>query len=128
MSAYLFVSTHFLYTLYSVVNEHFARLPGELQVSHRKLIGFAHRLKMSPRFPKGSPGFSRRKADKSVVGLDGLEPSTSRLSGARSNHLSYRPFSLMVIRFESTRFRLFCALIACRSPVSSSSGEGVEFK
>ena len=26
-----------------------------------------------------------------VVGLDGLEPSTSRLSGARSNHLSYRP-------------------------------------
>ena len=28
-----------------------------------------------------------------LVGLDGLEPSTSRLSGARSNHLSYRPFS-----------------------------------
>ena len=27
-----------------------------------------------------------------VVGLDGLEPSTSRLSGVRSNHLSYRPF------------------------------------
>ena len=26
------------------------------------------------------------------VGLDGLEPSTSRLSGARSNHLSYRPW------------------------------------
>ena len=27
------------------------------------------------------------------IGLDGFEPSTSRLSGARSNHLSYRPFS-----------------------------------
>ena len=26
-----------------------------------------------------------------VVGLDGLEPSTSPLSGVRSNHLSYRP-------------------------------------
>ena len=26
-----------------------------------------------------------------MVGLDGLEPSTSRLSGARSSHLSYRP-------------------------------------
>ena len=26
-----------------------------------------------------------------AIGLDGLEPSTSRLSGARSNHLSYRP-------------------------------------
>ena len=27
-----------------------------------------------------------------MVGLDGLEPSTSRLSGVRSNHLSYKPF------------------------------------
>ena len=26
------------------------------------------------------------------VGLDGLEPSTSSLSGMRSNRLSYRPF------------------------------------
>ena len=26
-----------------------------------------------------------------LVGLDGLEPSTSRLSGARSSHLSYKP-------------------------------------
>ena len=26
-----------------------------------------------------------------MVGLNGLEPSTSRLSGARSNQLSYRP-------------------------------------
>ena len=29
-----------------------------------------------------------------LVGLDGLEPSTSRLSGARSNHLSYKPLLL----------------------------------
>ena len=34
-----------------------------------------------------------------LVGLDGLEPSTSRLSGARSSHLSYKPFSL--IGFDS---------------------------
>ena len=26
-----------------------------------------------------------------VVGLSGLEPPTSRLSGVRSNHLSYKP-------------------------------------
>ena len=31
-----------------------------------------------------------------MVGLDGLEPSTSRLSGVRSNHLSYRPLFLVV--------------------------------
>ena len=29
-----------------------------------------------------------------VVGSSGLEPPTSRLSGARSNHLSYEPVSL----------------------------------
>ena len=29
-----------------------------------------------------------------MVGIDGLEPSTSRLSGARSNHLSYTPMTL----------------------------------
>ena len=28
-----------------------------------------------------------------VVGLSGLEPPTSPLSGVRSNHLSYRPTS-----------------------------------
>ena len=26
-----------------------------------------------------------------MVGLEGVEPSTSRLSGVRSNHLSYKP-------------------------------------
>ena len=31
-----------------------------------------------------------------LVGLDGLEPSTSRLSGARSSHLSYRPLFALV--------------------------------
>jgi hypothetical protein len=31
-----------------------------------------------------------------MVGLSGIEPLTSRLSGARSNHLSYRPTMIMV--------------------------------
>ena len=40
-----------------------------------------------------------------LVGSNGLEPSTSRLSGARSNHLSYEP-----IQF----FRFFVPLIPTR--------------
>ena len=30
------------------------------------------------------------------MGLSGLEPPTSRLSGVRSNHLSYKPASVCV--------------------------------
>ena len=37
-----------------------------------------------------------------MVGLDGLEPSTSRLSGVRSNHLSYKPiFALALILYHN---------------------------
>ena len=31
------------------------------------------------------------------VGLGGVEPPTSRLSGVRSNHLSYKPFSELLL-------------------------------
>ena len=38
-------------------------------------------------------------AQKLLVGLGGLEPPTSPLSGARSNHLSYRPsFQLVAVQ------------------------------
>ena len=38
-------------------------------------------------------------------GLDGLEPSTSRLSGARSSHLSYRPVYSKAYSVRSTWWR-----------------------
>ena len=38
-----------------------------------------------------------------LVGLRGLEPPTSRLSGVRSNHLSYKP---MLVSASGRRFRL----------------------
>ena len=34
------------------------------------------------------------QAEPALVGSNGLEPSTSRLSGVRSNHLSYEPISV----------------------------------
>ena len=34
-----------------------------------------------------------------MVGLNGLEPSTSRLSGVRSNHLSYAPIFTLFAPF-----------------------------
>ena len=40
----------------------------------------------------------------SLVGSSGLEPPTSRLSGARSNHLSYEPvwfFSVYLVHLVS---------------------------
>ena len=35
-----------------------------------------------------------------LVGSSGLEPPTSRLSGARSNHLSYEPIVVEMNGFE----------------------------
>ena len=59
--------------LYSVFNEHF-------------LLG----------------SYPRKLRDSlSLVGTSGLEPPTSRLSGARSNHLSYAPLWLLVFSFPS---------------------------
>ena len=37
--------------------------------------------------------FERFCSPSNLVGPSGLEPPTSRLSGARSNHLSYEPIS-----------------------------------
>jgi hypothetical protein len=39
-------------------------------------------------------GATPRNLLKRMVGLGGLEPPTSPLSGARSSHLSYRPFEV----------------------------------
>ena len=41
---------------------------------------------------------SATKLNQKLVGLNGLEPSTSRLSGGRSNLLSYKP--IFLIRFQ----------------------------
>ena len=38
-----------------------------------------------------------------MVGRVGLEPTTSRLSGVRSNHLSYRPYSKWCLRHRPLR-------------------------
>ena len=38
-----------------------------------------------------------------MVGLGGLEPPTSRLSGVRSNHLSYKPMKFLATVVVSFR-------------------------
>ena len=37
-----------------------------------------------------------------MVGLSGLEPPTSPLSGVRSNHLSYKPARFLLLIFHQT--------------------------
>ena len=41
-----------------------------------------------------------------VVGLNGLEPTTSPLSGVRSNHLSYRPVFIECLNIIPTTYIL----------------------
>ena len=45
---------------------------------------------------------------KPLVGSSGLEPPTSRLSGVRSNHLSYEPMSAAELLASCLRPALFC--------------------
>ena len=45
-----------------------------------------------------------------MVGLGGLEPPTSPLSGARSSHLSYRPVAAREQLEEFTTCEAFCAI------------------
>ena len=54
----------------------------------------------------GKPSAVIQLRTRSVVGLGGLEPPTSRLSGVRSNQLSYRPTpSAMSLRRSSPQRR-----------------------
>ena len=48
--------------------------------------------------------FCKQVARFLLVGLRGLEPPTSRLSGVRSNHLSYKP---MLVSGDGRRFFVF---------------------
>ena len=43
-------------------------------------------------WPRPFDGFARCRPKLNMVGLGGVEPPTSPLSGVRSNQLSYRPF------------------------------------
>ncbi len=56
------------------------------------------------------------------MGLDGLEPSTSRLSGARSSQLSYRP-QLKPDRQQLPKFKERKALLGLSKPNSKSRAE-----
>jgi hypothetical protein len=65
-------------------------LPAELW-PHGYYQDFCVRLGADPRsWLKPMSGFATTSSAE-VVGLGGLEPPTSPLSGVRSNHLSYRP-------------------------------------
>ena len=67
---------------------------GSMWTVHLSLSAFVD----SPHFasPFGEVVFTT-----SMVGSSGLEPPTSRLSGVRSNHLSYEPISLVPRRLVS---------------------------
>ena len=79
---YLFV---LLYLLYSVFNEHLLLIK-PCSLSEWKRASNSKYITWFGRFI--GPALAL------VVGSNGLEPSTSRLSGARSNHLSYEPIQL----------------------------------
>ena len=67
-------------------------LPTELQPLNVSLSLHLPAVVASPVFPNGN-----------LVGLGGLEPPTSRLSGARSSQLSYRPSGFQLPSLSKNR-------------------------
>ena len=74
--------------LYSVFNDHFLLRTASLCLCR------SHSLSCPASIPRSTLAFDPRRLPTALVGSSGLEPPTSRLSGARSNHLSYEPVSL----------------------------------
>ena len=54
-----------------------------------------------------------------LVGLSGLEPPTSRLSGVRSNRLSYRPIGSFFRWVFSLFSHIFFSISCCKCTISS---------
>ena len=54
--------------------------------------------------------YAKNNEKKGVVGLPGIEPGTSRLSGVRSNRLSYKPTRNILKRrmLAKTHLRFLC--------------------
>ncbi len=74
--------------LYSVFNDHFLLRTASLCLCR------SHPLSCPASIPRSTLAFDPRRLSTALVGSSGLEPPTSRLSGARSNHLSYEPIKL----------------------------------
>ena len=84
---FLNISSQFLYFFFVQFSRCY------LQQPHVKLlIVILMKLDFIPSAAcKGTQVEEKRTNSQNLVGSNGLEPSTSRLSGVRSNHLSYEP-------------------------------------
>ena len=58
-----------------------------------------------------------------MVGLGGLEPPASPLSGVRSNHLSYRPMTTYSLTLAAVGRHVACFAGSCRCLVWTSCGK-----
>ncbi len=87
---------YFLPANYLFLNSSFALLNTCFPHAFYYFIQFSRfNLKSSFSFVRSLTGFFLRLLCLTLVGTSGLEPPTSRLSGVRSNHLSYAPFRML---------------------------------
>ena len=63
------------------------------------------------KFACANESWRQRSMRKNLVGLSGLEPPTSPLSGVRSNHLSYKPIKVfLLVTFSSDNLCGHCTM------------------
>ena len=85
------------YSLFGFQWTYFLRFVRFDLISHR--VGIFDLSATSPSFGRGNVP---------LVGSSGLEPPTSRLSGARSNHLSYEPIQFLSVYLVHSLTFFFC--------------------
>ena len=85
------------YSLFGFQWTYFLRFVRLDLISHR--VGIFDLSATSPSFGRGNVP---------LVGSSGLEPPTSRLSGARSNHLSYEPIQFLSVYLVHSLTFFFC--------------------
>ena len=78
----------------------------------RKVNKRTFALRVSLCFPASRSRVSPAFTEKTLVGSSGLEPPTSRLSGVRSNQLSYEP---IFASYPGRLFRWKLQLVRCAS-------------
>ena len=73
-----------------------------MEITRFELVTSCLQGRRSPNWAITPYAYAYKLININLMGLNGLEPSTSRLSGVRSNQLSYKPICNLAATYSPT--------------------------